>query len=86
MLMQYLVSGHVRRTYGIDILALAGVLPLAKFDDNRTNDLIRLQQMFPRIVAAEYPTPRHISSKCQDLLSRMLTADPTTRITISQVQ
>lgn len=63
----------------------AGVLPFAKRGDNRTNNLIRLQQMFPRIVAAEYHTPSHVSTHCRDLLSRMLTADPAARITINQV-
>lgn len=64
---------------------LTGVLPFAKRGDNRTNNLIRLQQMFPRIVAAEYHTPSHVSTHCRDLLSRMLTADPAARITINQL-
>ena len=64
---------------------MAGVLPFAKRGDNRTNNLIRLQQMFPRIVAADFHLPMHVSQPCQDLLRRMLTADPEKRITISQV-
>ena len=65
--------------------ARAGVLPFAKRGDNRTNNLIRLQQMFPRIVAADFHTPMHVSEPCQHLLRRMLTADPEKRITIQQV-
>lgn len=62
-----------------------GVLPFAKRGDNRSNNLIRLQQMFPRIVAADFHNPAHISPHCQQLLKRMLTADPNQRITISEV-
>ncbi|KAK9790565.1 hypothetical protein WJX73_007374 [Symbiochloris irregularis] len=64
---------------------LTGVLPFAKRGDNRTNNLIRLQQMFPRIVAADFHTPNHVSPSCKNLLSCMLTADPNARITIAQV-
>ena len=49
------------------------------------NNLIRLQQMFPRIVAAEFQQPLHVSADCQTLLSRMLTPDPAKRITIGEI-
>ena len=62
-----------------------GVLPFAKRGDNRSNNLIRLQQMFPRIVAADFHNPGHVSPQCQALLKRMLTADPNQRITIAEV-
>ena len=63
----------------------AGVLPFAKRGDDRGNNLIRLQQMFPRIVAAEFQQPLHVSTDCQTLLSRMLTPDPAKRITIGEI-
>lgn len=66
-------------------MACTGVLPFAKRGDNRTNNLIRLQQMFPRIVAAEFHIPSHISATCRDLLTRMLTADPASRISVAEV-
>lgn len=65
--------------------AFVGVLPFAKRGDDRGNNLIRLQQMFPRIVAAEFQQPLHVSTDCQTLLSRMLTPDPAKRITIGEI-
>lgn len=67
------------------LIACAGVLPFAKRGDDRGNNLIRLQQMFPRIVAAEFQQPLHVSKDCQTLLSRMLTPDPAKRITIGEI-
>lgn len=64
---------------------LTGVLPFAKRGDDRGNNLIRLQQMFPRIVAADFEQPTHVSPDCRHLLSRMLTADPGKRITIPEI-
>jgi serine/threonine-protein kinase SRK2 len=61
------------------------VLPFAKRGDDRGNNLIRLQQMFPRIVAAEFQQPLHVSPECQHLLTRMLTPDPALRITIGEI-
>lgn len=63
----------------------SGVLPFAKRGDDRGNNLIRLQQMFPRIVAAEFQQPLHVSPECQHLLSRMLTPDPARRVTIGEI-
>ena len=61
------------------------MLPFAKRGDDRGNNLIRLQQMFPRIVAAEFQQPLHVSKDCQTLLSRMLTPNPAKRITIGEI-
>ena len=41
--------------------------------------------MFPRIVAAEFQQPLHVSKDCQTLLSRMLTPNPAKRITIGEI-
>ena len=60
---------------------LTGVLPFARKGDAQSNNLLRLQQMFPRIVAASFAQPSHVSFECQQLLSRLLTADPEARIT-----
>lgn len=64
---------------------LTGVLPFAKRGDERGNNLVRLQQMFPRIVAADFNQPQHVSQECRHLLSRLLTADPELRITTAEV-
>ena len=68
-----------------DSYACAGVLPFAKKGDDRNNNLVRLQQMFPRIVAADFEQPKHVSAQGRHLLSRMLTSDPSSRITIAEV-
>ena len=41
--------------------ARAAVLPFAKRGDDRSNNLVRLQQLFPRIVAADYEQPKRVS-------------------------
>ena len=61
------------------------MLPFAKRGDDRGNNLVRLQQMFPRIVAADFQQPLHVSPECQHLLSRMLTPDPAKRITVAEM-
>ena len=58
---------------------LTSVLPFAKRGDERTNNLVRLQQMFPRIINAEFQAPWHVSPECLHLLRAMLTADPSKR-------
>ena len=55
---------------------LAGALPFAKRTDERSNNLVRLQQMFPRIIAAAYEPPPGVGAQGLHLLGRMLTADP----------
>ena len=41
--------------------------------------------MFPRIVAAEYERPSHVSPAAAHLLGRLLTADPAARVTLAEV-
>ena len=64
---------------------LTGILPFARKGDAQSNNLLRLQQMFPRIVAANFAQPSHVSVECQQLLSRLLTADPEARITTADI-
>lgn len=64
---------------------LTGVLPFARKGDAQNNDLLRLQQMFPRIVAANFTQPSHVSADCQHLLSRLLNADPEARIPPAEI-
>ncbi|EIE18357.1 kinase-like protein [Coccomyxa subellipsoidea C-169] len=64
---------------------LTAVLPFAKRGDDRANNLVRLQQLFPRIVAGQYQPPRRASDACKDLLKRMLTPDPNNRITAPEI-
>ena len=66
-------------------MPFAGVLPFAKRGDDRGNNLVRLQQMFPRIVAADFEQPGHVTPECRHLLKRTLTADPDKRITIPEI-
>ena len=65
--------------------ARAAVLPFAKRGDDRSNNLVRLQQLFPRIVAADYEQPKRVTDDCRALLKRMLTPDPAKRITIPEI-
>ena len=65
--------------------AAAAVLPFAKRGDDRSNNLVRLQQLFPRIVAADYEQPKRVSEDCRHLLKRMLTPDPAKRVTIPEI-
>ena len=53
--------------------------------DERLNAVMAMQQMFPRIMAAEFPTPEWMSEDCKDLLARMICADPGERITVEGV-
>ena len=46
---------------------------------------MRLQQLFPRIVAADYEQPKRVSEECRHLLKRMLTPDPNKRVTIPEI-
>ena len=61
------------------------MLPFAKRGDDRSNNLVRLQQLFPRIVAADYEQPKRVSEDCRHLLKRMLTPDPNKRVTIPEI-
>ena len=42
------------------VACCAAVLPFAKRGDDRSNNLIRLQQLFPRIVSGRYQAPRRV--------------------------
>ena len=41
--------------------------------------MTRLNRMFPRIVAAKYPVPSHLSPEVCDLISRLITVDTNSR-------
>ena len=69
----------------VKIGLVAGVLPFAKRGDERGNNLVRLQQMFPRIISADFEQPHHVSPECRHLLKCILTADPDKRITIANI-
>ncbi len=43
--------------------------------------MTRLNRMFPRIVAAQYDIPAHLSADCCDLISRLMTVDIQSRST-----
>ena len=41
--------------------------------------MTRLNRMFPRVVAARYPVPSHLSPEVCDLISDLIHVDPHTR-------
>ncbi|ORC86603.1 putative serine/threonine protein kinase, putative,protein kinase [Trypanosoma theileri] len=55
---------------------LAGYLP---FDDENINGL------FAKIERGEYRVPRHFSPEARDLIAKMLTVDPSKRITVKDI-
>ena len=79
------LSGCDSRRLQLEAVACAAVLPFAKRGDDRSNNLKRLQQLFPRIVAGQYQAPRRASDACKDLMKRLLTPDPTHRISVAQI-
>lgn len=62
-----------------------GQYPFRLQSDELLNPVIALQQMFPRILSADFPKPDWLSPGCQDLLSRMMCADPSERISIEEL-
>ena len=78
-------SGLVRFGLLTSASSCAAVLPFAKRGDDRSNNLKRLQQLFPRIVAGQYQAPRRASDACKHLLQRLLTPDPVQRITVPEI-
>ena len=69
-----------------NLACIAGRLPFAQRGDDRNNNLMRLQQMFPRIVNAQYDEPKYVSAQGRHLLSRMMTSDPSNRITMAEAR
>ncbi|KAK9805164.1 hypothetical protein WJX72_003078 [[Myrmecia] bisecta] len=53
--------------------------------ESKLNPMVQLQHMFPRIVAADYERPKHVSADCRNLVERMLTADCSKRITMGEI-
>mmetsp|Transcript_1527 Transcript_1527/g.4535 ORF Transcript_1527/g.4535 Transcript_1527/m.4535 type:complete len:550 (-) Transcript_1527:1045-2694(-) len=65
-------------------IMLTGAFPFWRRGDERANSIVRLQQIFPRILAAEYATPV-ASPDCLALLRALLTPDPAQRITLPEI-
>ncbi|EFN57456.1 hypothetical protein CHLNCDRAFT_34706 [Chlorella variabilis] len=65
---------------------LVGAYPFERPEDKHDNQ--KLQKMIQRILRVEYDWPAHIklSPECRDLMSRILVADPSKRITIHEIQ
>ena len=66
-------------------IMLTGAFPFWRRGDERANSIVRLQQIFPRILAAEFEPPSGVSDECLDLLRKMLTADASKRIVIQDI-
>ena len=62
----------------------AGAFPFWRRGDERANSIVRLQQIFPRILAAEYDPPE-ASPPCLHLLRSLLCSDPTQRADINAI-
>ncbi len=62
----------------------AGAFPFWRRGDERANSIVRLQQIFPRILAAEYDPPE-ASPPCLHLLRSLLCSDPMRRADISGI-
>ncbi len=62
----------------------AGAFPFWRRGDERANSIVRLQQIFPRILAAEYDPP-DASPPCLHLLRSLLCSDPTRRADIAGI-
>jgi serine/threonine-protein kinase SRK2 len=65
-------------------IMMTGAFPFWRRGDERANSIVRLQQIFPRILAAEYVKPV-ASPVCLDLLQAMLTPNPAERITLPAI-
>lgn len=65
---------------------LAGAYPFERPEDK--HDPQKLQKMIQRILRVEYewPSALRLSPECRDLMSQILVADPSKRITIQQLQ
>ncbi|KAK9804863.1 hypothetical protein WJX72_008981 [[Myrmecia] bisecta] len=64
---------------------VTGSFPFRSSAESKLNPMVQLQQMFPRIVAADYERPKHVSADCRNLMERMLTADCSKRITMGEI-
>lgn len=65
-------------------IMLTGTFPFWRRGDEKANSIVRLQQIFPRILAADYRPPPS-SPECLSLLKALLTPDPDHRITLPQI-
>ena len=65
---------------------LAGAYPFERPEDK--HDPQKLQKMIQRILRVEYewPSALRLSPECRDLMSQILVADPSKRISIQQLQ
>ena len=84
------MSAHMQRyavllTRFLDApLCAAGAFPFWRRGDERANSIVRLQQIFPRILAAEYDPP-DASPPCLHLLRSLLCSDPSRRADINGI-
>lgn len=65
---------------------LAGKFPFFREGDEKLGPRSRLQQIFPRVVNADFTPPAHASVECRQLLAAMLTPEPARRATLMQIK
>lgn len=63
---------------GVILFAMvAGYLP---FEDSDTNKL------YSKILSGQFTIPKHVSSECSDLLTKIMETDPEKRFTAAQIK
>ncbi|KAK9816381.1 hypothetical protein WJX74_001337, partial [Apatococcus lobatus] len=69
-------------------IMLSAAYPFGRAEDEKLRPSKKMHAMLQRILHVEYSLPRHVtvSPECQDLLRRILVAEPERRITMEQIQ
>lgn len=64
---------------------LVGNYPFSQPEDSRYTEEVRQRHVLNRIVALQYRLPPDLTPECQDLIRRILVADPRKRLAITDI-
>lgn len=64
---------------------LVGNYPFSQPEDSKYTEEVRQRHVLNRIVALQYQMPSDLTRECQDLIRRILVADPKKRLTIDDI-